>query len=90
MNEERTGKCLRQVEHIRGHYPRILFRLDMGLVYHLAHRRNDVEKIRKNMLIILFFEMHQLNKKLELYNYKQTLLQSNTFCGLNAYLLHYM
>ena len=44
MNEERTGKCLRQVEHIRGHYPRILFRLDMGLVYHPAHRRNDVEK----------------------------------------------
>ena len=42
MNEERTGKCLRQVEHIRGHYPRILFRLDMGLVYHPAHRRNDV------------------------------------------------
>jgi hypothetical protein len=26
---------LRQVEHIRGHYPRILFRLDMGLVYQL-------------------------------------------------------
>jgi hypothetical protein len=44
VNEERTGKCLRQVEHIRGHYPRILFRLDMGLVYHPAHRRNDVEK----------------------------------------------
>ena len=42
MNEERTEKCLRQVEHIRGHYPRILFRLDMGLVYHPAHRRNDV------------------------------------------------
>ena len=21
MNEERTGKCLRQVEHIRGHVP---------------------------------------------------------------------
>ena len=56
MNEERTGKCLRQVEHIRGHYPRILFQLDMGLVYHPAHRRNDVgEKTRKNMLIILFF-----------------------------------
>jgi hypothetical protein len=26
------------------HYPRILFRLDMGLVYHPAHRRNDVGK----------------------------------------------
>jgi hypothetical protein len=62
VNEEKTGKCLRQVEHIRGHYPRILFRLDMGLVYP-AHRRKDVgEKIRKNMLIILFFYMHQLNK----------------------------
>ena len=44
MNEERTGKCLQQVVHIRGHYPRILFRLDMGLVYHPAHRRNDVGK----------------------------------------------
>ena len=55
MNEERTGKCLRQVEHIRGHYPGILSRLDMGLVYHPAHRRNDVEKTRKNMLIILLF-----------------------------------
>jgi hypothetical protein len=42
VKEERTGKCLRQVEHIRGQYPRILFRLDMGLVYHPAHRRNDV------------------------------------------------
>jgi hypothetical protein len=49
-------KCLRQVEHIRGHYPRILFRIDMGLVYHPAHRRNDVGgKNWKNMLIILFF-----------------------------------
>jgi hypothetical protein len=56
VNEERTGKCLRQVEHIRGHYPRMLFRVDMELVYHPAHRRNDVvEKKRKNMLIILFF-----------------------------------
>jgi hypothetical protein len=44
MNEERTGKCLRQVEHIRGHYPIILFRLDLGLVYHPAHRGNDEEK----------------------------------------------
>jgi hypothetical protein len=44
VNEERTGKCLRQVEHIRGHYPIIVFRLDMGLGYHPAHRRNDVEK----------------------------------------------
>ena len=43
------------MEHIRGDYPRILFRLDIGLVYHPAHRRNDVEKPRKNMLIILFF-----------------------------------
>ena len=63
MNEERTGKCLRQVEHIRGHYPRILFLLDMGLVYHPAHGGNDVvKKTRKNMLIILFFKMHQLSK----------------------------
>ena len=44
MNEERTGKCLRQVEHIRGHYPIILFRLDLGLVYHPDHRGNDVGK----------------------------------------------
>jgi hypothetical protein len=29
---------------IRGHYPRDLFRLDMGLVYHPAHRRNDVNQ----------------------------------------------
>jgi hypothetical protein len=42
LNEERAGKCLRQVEHIRGHYPIILFRLDMGLLYHPAHRKNDV------------------------------------------------
>ena len=33
-----------QLEHIRGHYPRMLFRLDMRLVYRLVHRRNDVEK----------------------------------------------
>jgi hypothetical protein len=39
-----------------GSNPRILFRLDMRLVYHPAHRRNDVGgKTRKNMLIILFF-----------------------------------
>ena len=44
MNEERTGKCLRQVEQIRGHYPIILLRLDMRLVYHPAYRRNDVGK----------------------------------------------
>ena len=62
MNEERTGKCFRQVEHIRGHYPRILYRLDMGLVYHPAHRRNDVEKKTwKNMLIILFFLNASIN-----------------------------
>jgi hypothetical protein len=30
--------------YVHGHYPRILFRFDMGLVYHPAHRRNDVEK----------------------------------------------
>jgi hypothetical protein len=42
-------------------YSRILFSLDMVLVYHLAHRRNDVKKngteyfSRENMLIILFF-----------------------------------
>ena len=35
---------LRQVEHIRGHYPKKLFQLDMGLVYHPAHRRNEVDK----------------------------------------------
>jgi hypothetical protein len=55
MNEERTGKCLQQVEHILGHYPRIVFRLDMGLCHHPAHRENDLEKKTKNMLIILFF-----------------------------------
>jgi hypothetical protein len=25
MNEERTGKCLRQVEHIRGHFVTQIF-----------------------------------------------------------------
>jgi hypothetical protein len=36
------------VEHIRGHYPIILFRLGMVLVYHPAHRRKDVgEKTEK-------------------------------------------
>ena len=44
MNEERTGKCLQQVEHILCHYPRIVFRLDMELGYHPAHRENDLEK----------------------------------------------
>jgi hypothetical protein len=53
VNEEWNGKCLRQVEHIRGHYPRILFRLDMGLVYHPAHRR-----LRE--LNISFFSFDQL------------------------------
>ena len=32
------------MEHIRGHYPKFLFRLDMGLVYRPFHRKNDVEK----------------------------------------------
>jgi hypothetical protein len=32
------------MEHIRGHYPKFLFRLDMGLVYRPFHRWNDVEK----------------------------------------------
>jgi hypothetical protein len=42
-------------------YPRILFSLDMALVYHTAHRRNHVKKTgteifsRENMLIVLFF-----------------------------------
>jgi hypothetical protein len=53
VNEERTGKCLRQVEHIRGHYPRILFRLEMGLVYHPSHRRKDAEK--KNGKYVNYF-----------------------------------
>jgi hypothetical protein len=41
VNEERIGKCLRQVEHIRGHYSRILFRLDMGrhrITYYLIKK----------------------------------------------------
>ena len=49
-------KTVKTVIWIRGHYPRILFRLDMRLDYHPAHRRNDVElKTLNNMLIILFF-----------------------------------
>jgi hypothetical protein len=55
MNEEKNGKCLRQMEHIRGHYPRILFRLDMGLVYHPLIEGTTWKKIPENMLIILFF-----------------------------------
>jgi hypothetical protein len=50
-----TGKCLGQVEHIRGHYPRILFRLDMGLVYHPAHRRNDVGKKPGKICYLFYF-----------------------------------
>ena len=38
---------LRQVEHIRGHYPRILFRLDMGLVYQLIEGTMWKKKPRK-------------------------------------------
>jgi hypothetical protein len=53
----------REVFTSSGTYPWILFRLDMGLVYHPAHGGNDVvRKTRKNMLIILFFKMHQLSK----------------------------
>ena len=78
MNEERTGKYLRQVEHIHGHYPRILFRFDMGLVYHPAHRRNDVEKNLGKYANYFIFLNASIKYKLELYNHKQTLLHSNT------------
>jgi hypothetical protein len=55
VNEESNGKYLRQVEHIRCHYPRIVFRLDMGLVYHPAHRRNDEgEKTEKYVNYYIF------------------------------------
>jgi hypothetical protein len=42
---------------IRGHYPRVLFRLDMGLVFHPAHKKErcGIKKKRKIMLTILFF-----------------------------------
>jgi len=41
------------IQYILNSYPGILFRLDMPLAYHPAHRRNDV-KNRLFMLIILF------------------------------------
>ena len=54
MNEERTGKCLRQAEHIRGHYPRILFRLDMGLVYQLIEGTMWKKKPEKYVNYFIF------------------------------------
>ena len=45
MNEERTGKCLRQEEHIRGHLPysplhKQLFKVVLPLYMHIFQQHN--------------------------------------------------
>jgi hypothetical protein len=51
MNEERTGKCLRQVEHIRGH---LWHRYSITVISQLNQKEVSINLVRSHYIHYLF------------------------------------